>query len=86
MKLVSINRWVDLVDRVLWTFVQAFAAALIVLGFNNWKDSLGAAAIAGALAACKVVVAQNVGDSKLGDAVPGANVVETEAVIGARKD
>ena len=47
MKLVRINRWVDLIDRVGWTFVQAFAATLIVLGFNDWRDSLGAAAIAG---------------------------------------
>jgi hypothetical protein len=83
MKMVHINRWVDLIDRVLWTFVQAFAAALIVLGFNNWKDSLGAAAIAGALAACKVVAAQNVGNSKLGDGVPGASVIETEATLGS---
>jgi len=82
MKLVRINRWVDLIDRVGWTFVQAFAATLIVLGFNDWRDSLGAAAIAGALAALKVVGAQNVGDSRLGDAVPGASVVETEAKLG----
>jgi hypothetical protein len=82
MKMVKFNRWVDLLDRVLWTFVQAFAATLIVLGFNNWKDSLGAAAIAGAAAALKTVVAQNVGNSNLGDAVPGASVVTTEATLG----
>jgi hypothetical protein len=81
VKLVRINRWIDLLDRVAWTFVQAFAATLIVLGFDNWRDSLGAAAIAGALAAVKVVAAQNVGDSKLGDGVPGASVVETEAKL-----
>jgi hypothetical protein len=82
MKMVRINRWLDLLDRVLWTFVQAFAATLIVLGFDSWKDSLGAAAIAGALAALKVVAAQNVGDSKLGDGIPGASVVETEKTLG----
>jgi hypothetical protein len=82
MQLVKFNRWVDLLDRVAWTFVQAFAATLIVLGFNNWKDSLGAAAIAGAGAALKTVVSQNVGNSPLGDGVPGASVVETERQTG----
>ena len=74
--MVKVNRWVDLLDRTAWTFIQAFAATLIVLGLDDWKKSLGTAAIAGALAAVKTVGAQNVGDSPLGDAVPGASVVQ----------
>ena len=73
---MRINRWVDLLDRMAWTFVQAAAGALLVLGFDDWKAAGAAAAVAGAIAAIKTAAAQQVGGSPLGDAVPGASVVE----------
>jgi hypothetical protein len=33
---VKVNRWLDLLDRVGWTFLQAFAGTMLVLGFNDW--------------------------------------------------
>ena len=70
------NRWVDLVDRTGWTAIQAFLATLLVLGLDDWRASLAAAGVAAGIAAAKTAVAQQVGDSPLEDAVPGASVVE----------
>lgn len=70
------NRWVDLVDRVAWTFVQAALGTLLVFGFDNWQEALAAAGAAGVVAAVKVAAAQQTGSSPLGDAVPGVSVVE----------
>lgn len=72
-----INRWIDLLDRVAWTFIQTFAATMVVLGVNDWGQDLGVAAIAGLFAALKTIAAQRVGSSSLGDAVPGASVIKT---------
>jgi hypothetical protein len=71
MRDVRINRWLDLLDRVGWTFLQAFAGTMVVLGFNDWEDALKASAGAGLIAVGKVLVAQNTGSNNLGAAVPG---------------
>ena len=76
-----INKYVDLLDRFIWTFIQAFIGfALADALFNNldasWSEKLGVAAIAALLSAGKTVVAQNIGQSPAGDAIPGASTLE----------
>lgn len=77
---MRINKYLDLLDRVGWTAIQAFVGYLlanVALGDSiGWKKVLIAAAIAAGIAAGKVVVAQNTGNSGMGDAIPGASVIE----------
>jgi len=70
-----INKWLDLLDRVGWTFIQAFGASIIVLGFNDWKMALGTGAIAAFGSAAKTTVAQQTGDGA-GDLIPGKEVIK----------
>jgi hypothetical protein len=71
MRDVRINRWLDLLDRVGWTFMQAYVGSAVVLGLDDWRQSLGIAGGAAIVAAGKVLVAQNTGSINLGAAVPG---------------
>lgn len=61
----------DFVERVAWTAIQAFAAAAVATGFDDWKLTLEVAGIAAGTAALKVLAAQNVGRGGGGDAIPG---------------
>lgn len=70
------NKWIDFLDRTIWTFVMSFCASLVGLGFDDWKEAVGIALLAALGTGAKVGVAQNVGDSGLGDAVPGASVIK----------
>lgn len=65
------NKIRDFVERVGWTAIQAAAAAALVTGFNDWVMTGKIAGTAAIVAALKVVVAQNVGSSGAGDALPG---------------
>jgi hypothetical protein len=65
------SKWLDLLERVLWTAIQAFAASLLVTGFDDWVTALKIAGAAAAAAALKVIVAQNVGEKETGAAIPG---------------
>lgn len=75
-----INKWIDLVDRAAWTAIQTslgvVGATAITTGEVDWKLVGISAGIASAGAVAKVMAAQNIGDSGLGDAVPGHSVVE----------
>lgn len=73
---MKINKWVDFIDRVGWTFIQTLAATWIVMGADFDWDVLKAALLAAAISAAKTVVGQNTGNSTVGDVVPGASVVE----------
>jgi hypothetical protein len=77
---VKVNRWLDLLDRVGWTFLQAFAGTMLVLGFNDWEDSLKASAAAAVIAVVKVLAAQQAGSNDLGSAVPGQVLEATTPV------
>ena len=60
----------DFIERVGWTFLQVSAGAildLLISGQVTWK----AIGYAVAIAACKVIVAQQFGDRSSGDAIPG---------------
>lgn len=73
-----VNKYLDLLDRTVWTFIQAALGALVVFGFDSWKAVLATAALAAAAAAIKAKGAQEIGDSPIGDAIPGKSVLEKE--------
>lgn len=57
------SKYLDLLERTIWTFVQAAGAAIIVsqgFGADVWK----VAAVAGGLAVVKCLVAFQVGDKE----------------------
>jgi hypothetical protein len=74
MAAVQINKWLDFLDRVGWTALQAAAGATVVALTSDdlsWQDGLKMVAIATLVAACKVAIAQRSGSDDLGAAVPG---------------
>jgi hypothetical protein len=79
---MTVNKLVDFVERVAWTFVQTFLGTLIALdltGSVDWSEVLYASLIAGGIAAAKVVIAQNfIGENGAGDLLPGAESVEVK--------
>lgn len=78
-----VNKWLDLLDRVGWTAVQAAAAAGIVVlsgtGVVEWKGALLFVATATAIAVLKVVVGQNTGTDDTGSLI-GQPVIEPSPV------
>jgi hypothetical protein len=75
---MRVNKAKDFIERVAWTAAQAFAAAAIATGFDNWNLTLKVAGIAALTAGLKVVAAQNVGRHDDGAAIPGG-VIEPPA-------
>lgn len=76
---MRVNKWLDFLDRVGWTSVQAAAGAVIVILTENnlgWEAGLKFVGVAVAVAVCKVVIAQRVGNDELGAAIPG-KVIES---------
>ena len=73
----KVNRWLDLVDRVGWTAVQASAgAALAALALDlDWHQFFVVVGTATAVAVLKVVVGQNVGPDQTGSLI-GESVIE----------
>lgn len=69
--MVRVNRWLDFVERVAWTAIQAGAAAALATGFDDWNLTLEIAGTAALIAALKVIVAQNTGTGDNGSAIPG---------------
>lgn len=68
---MQVNRFKDFIERVVWTAVQAAAAAALVSGFDDWNLTAKVAGAAAFAAALKVIVAQQFGDRGSGDAIPG---------------
>lgn len=61
----------DIAERATWTFLQAAAAVIVAsqgFGVEVWK----AAAVAGALAILKGVLASRVGNDRTAAALPGS--------------
>lgn len=76
MQLVKVNKLRDFVDRVGWTFAEAFAGLVSIDWLANGVNlalvhQVEAAALAAAVATAKVLIAQQFGTHNLGDAVPG---------------
>jgi hypothetical protein len=75
----KVNRWLDLLDRVGWTAVQAAIGALAAyLGSGDdfdWKTALYFVGGATLAAVAKVVIGQNTGSDDTGSLI-GKSVVE----------
>lgn len=76
---MRVNQLLDFVERVGWTAIQAAAGSTIVVLTTpdmTWENGAKVVGIAAAIAGLKVIAAQRVGDSGMGDAIPGGQVVE----------
>ena len=65
----KVNKWLDLLDRVGWTAIQAAAAAVIAYLATDdigWEEGLVFVGVATAVAVCKVVIGQNTGTDDTG--------------------
>lgn len=77
-----VNRWLDLLDRVGWTAIQAAAAAGItyLTGADlDWATGLKFVGIATVIAVLKVVVGQSTGTDDTGSLI-GTPVIEPPPV------
>lgn len=75
----KVNKWLDLLDRAGWTAIQAAAGAALAATLTDgitWNAALVSVGTATLVAVCKVVLAQRSGGSDLGDALPGASVIQ----------
>lgn len=73
-----VNKWLDLLDRVGWTAVQAAAAAVLVFSTGvdfDWPTLLKFVGGATLVAVVKVIVGQNTGDDDTGSLI-GTSVIE----------
>lgn len=60
----------DMLERTLRTFVQAFAASLLVTGLDDWQDALTVASLAGVLAVASAVAGSQIGRSDTASVLP----------------
>ena len=73
-----VNRWLDFFERVIWTALQAAAAAVITVLASDvtWEQGLAFVGIAALLAACKVIVGQHTGRDESGAILlPGESAI-----------
>ncbi len=71
---MKVDKLKDFIERVAWTAIQAAAATVLVALTSpdmTWENGVKLVGIAAALAACKVIAAQQVGENGSGDAIPG---------------
>jgi hypothetical protein len=74
MRDIRINKWLDFLDRVGWTAIQAACGAIVVVLTSNgvsWEEGAKMVGVAVAIAVVKVIASQNAGSNDLGAAVPG---------------
>lgn len=74
-----VNKWLDLLDRVGWTAVQAVGGVLIDLGVSNGNITWKAILFTALLAVGKVLVGQNTGTDDTGSLI-GTPVIEPPPV------
>jgi len=75
---VSVNKWLDLVDRAGWTAIQAASGALLAYIVTNnftWEQALTVVGTATLVAVLKVIVGQKTGTDETG-ALIGQPVIE----------
>lgn len=73
-----VNRWLDLLDRVGWTAVQAAAGAIFALSTSDeWSWELAGKFVLGAVvvAIAKVIIGQRTGTDDTGSLI-GSPVIE----------
>lgn len=77
-----VDKWLDLLDRVGWTALQAAGSAVIVVLTDgdgvSWVDGVKFVAIAAGLAAVKVLIGQRTGSDETGSLI-GRPVIEPPA-------
>lgn len=78
---VKVNRLFDVCERTFWTFTNTFLGLLTVSSLDNGINlstvhKLEGAAIAALYTIIKTTAAQRVGDSGMGDAIVGGDVLE----------
>lgn len=56
--------WMDAIERTVRTFVQAFAASLVVTGLDDWRSALAIGGGAGLLAVAAAIAGAQVGSSQ----------------------
>lgn len=73
----KVNRWLDLLDRSLWTGLATAAAATITaLSLDlSWDQSLAMIGLTTLGTVCKVIVGQNTGTDDTGSLI-GTPVIE----------
>lgn len=63
--------WKDAIERTVRTFVQAFAASLVVTGLDDWQSALAIGAGAGVLAVATSLAGSQMGSSNDASMVKG---------------
>ncbi len=73
----QVNKWLDLLDRSLWTGIAAAAgAAITALATDlDWKEALIFVGVTTLGTICKVIVGQNTGTDNTGSLI-GQPVIE----------
>jgi hypothetical protein len=67
------KKWLlDATERTIKTFVQAFAASLVVTGLDDWKTALAIGGGAGILAVASSVAGTKVGDEDSAALLPAS--------------
>lgn len=78
-----VNKWLDLLDRVGWTALQALGAAVFVVLTDSdgvgWEEGIKFVAAAVVLAVVKVLIGQNTGADDTGSLI-GQPVIEPPPV------
>jgi len=64
------RKYLDALERLGKTFIQAFAASLIITGLNDVVDALKLAAIAGALSVATSIASWTFGNKETSSALP----------------
>ncbi len=64
------RKYADALERLAATFLQAFAASLILTGIDDIVDALALAGIAGALSVVKSVASWKIGNQETSSALP----------------
>ena len=67
------EKWLlDATERTIKTFVQAFAASLVVTGLDDWRSALAIGGGAGILAVASSVAGTKVGDEDSAALLPAS--------------
>jgi anti-sigma-K factor RskA len=76
---IRVNKALDFAERVIWTAIQAAAAATLVAIYSDaldWRHVVSVAGIAALAAALKVIIGQNTGPTDLGAITFGKSVLK----------
>jgi hypothetical protein len=79
---IKVNKFLDWAERTFWTFTGVLLVQFPVDSISNINLSLlhklEIAAGSALFTTVKVLIAQHTGNSGMGDAIPGADVIESQ--------